>query len=114
MSLAEYYVLVFLSEADNHSLRMGELADYLGYIPSRLTYLVSGLVKRGWVEKVPSGEDRRGLNVTLTEDGVKASELGTSLHQDVVSSLFLEDLTEDQVEKVGQVFEQLGAKIRGI
>lgn len=112
MSLPEYYVLVFLHEADGQTLRMGQLADYLGYIPSRLTYLVSGLVKRGWVDKVPAGEDRRGLNVSLTEEGKKAAELGASLHKDIVSSLFSEDLSEDQVANVGEVFEHLAAKSR--
>ena len=53
LSLSDYNILLMLYESPQQKMRMGELAERLGFIPSRLTYLVSGLIKEGWVDKRP-------------------------------------------------------------
>ena len=49
LSFADYHVLVLLSEAPGQRLRMGELAGRLVFSPSRLTYQISTMQRRGLV-----------------------------------------------------------------
>src|SRR4051812_4215705 len=51
LSFADYHVLVLLSEAPGQRLRMGELASRLVFSPSRLTYQVSAMQRRGLVAR---------------------------------------------------------------
>ena len=60
LSMNDYHVLVHLSEAPGRRLRMGELASALWFSPSRVTYQINSMVKRGLVHKQPCPEDGRG------------------------------------------------------
>ena len=61
LSMSDYHVMVVLSEADGRRLRMGELAGRLVFQPSRLTYQITSMVKRGLVRKQSCPDDGRGL-----------------------------------------------------
>ena len=50
LTLGDYQVLVYLSEADDQSLRMCDLADRLQLSPSGLTRRLDGLVSAGLVD----------------------------------------------------------------
>src|SRR5688572_4868821 len=69
LSMSDYHVMVTLSEAPGHRMRMGELAERMVFSPSRLTYQISSMVKRGLVRKQPCAEDGRGQEAVLTEAG---------------------------------------------
>ena len=49
LTFADYHVLVLLSEAPQQRLRMGELASKLIFSPSRLTYHIGTMERRGLV-----------------------------------------------------------------
>ena len=51
LTLGDYQVLVYLSEADGRSMRMCDLADALRLSPSGLTRRLDGLVKGGLVAR---------------------------------------------------------------
>ena len=72
LSFADYHVLVLLSEAPGQRLRMGELASRLIFSPSRLTYQISSMQRRGLVSKEPCPDDRRGSEAVLTAAGLLA------------------------------------------
>ncbi len=107
MSLSDYNILLMLYEADGRQLRMGELAERLGFIPSRLTYLVSGLIKQGWVEKKPSGSDGRGYVAALTAAGAEITETASRIHQDTVRELLLDELTDAHIDQIVEAFSHL-------
>jgi DNA-binding MarR family transcriptional regulator len=48
----------------------GELAQALGVSPAGMTGRLDGLEKAGWVQRVPSVEDRRRVDVEATRAGV--------------------------------------------
>src|SRR3954468_14661003 len=66
LSMADYHVMVALSEAPGHRIRMGELAGRLVFSPSRVTYQISSMVKRGLVRKQSCAQDGRGQEAVLT------------------------------------------------
>lgn len=111
LTTADYNILLALWEADFHSLRMGELADRVVYSPSRITYLVSNLVKDGLVERVPSREDGRGFEAILTEAGVARVLAATEVHQQIVRESFLDGMTEEEIDEVVRIFGALEARL---
>src|SRR3954463_16691506 len=69
--LAWYDVLWALQRAPGKALRMGELADAVTISRSGLTRLVDRIEAEGLLERKPSPEDRRAIDVVITSDGSK-------------------------------------------
>jgi DNA-binding MarR family transcriptional regulator len=108
LSMADYHVLVVLSEAPGHRLRMGELAGRLVFSPSRVTYQISVMVKRGLVRKQPCPEDGRGQEAVLTDAGFAALVEAAPLHLKTVRDSFIDRLDDEELAVIGRAF----AKIR--
>jgi long-chain acyl-CoA synthetase len=70
LSLAQYRVLVFLSEVD--SAMASALASRLDVSRPSITALVDGLAARGLVERRPARDDRRRVEHRLTAAGERA------------------------------------------
>src|SRR5882724_2259043 len=92
ISMNDYQVMVVLSEAPERRLRMGELAGRLVFSPSRVTYQISSMVKRGLVRKQSCPEDGRGQEAVLTDDGLAALEAAAPLHLITVREAFIDRL----------------------
>ena len=65
LTLGDYQVLVYLSEADDHRMRMRDLAALLQLSPSGLTRRLDGLVKARLVERQPSPDDGRVIDQSV-------------------------------------------------
>ncbi|MCA1223249.1 MarR family winged helix-turn-helix transcriptional regulator [Streptomyces sp. 8L] len=57
---------------------MQELARHLGLDKSSMTGLIDRAERRGLVRRAPSPRDRRGVQVSLTEDGHELARLMTA------------------------------------
>ena len=80
ISLADYEVLVHLSEAPDCGLRMAELADRLTVSPSGLTRRLDGLVREGMVLRRPCPSDRRGALAVISPAGRARLEHAAPTH----------------------------------
>jgi DNA-binding MarR family transcriptional regulator len=69
LTLAEYEVLMNLTDAAGRRLRMSELAEEVLLSRSGLTRVVDRLERRGLVTRIPSDDDGRGSFARLTADG---------------------------------------------
>lgn len=107
ISLSDYNILLSLYEAPGRQMRMGELADYLAYSPSRLTYLVNQLGREKWVERVPSDDDKRGFVARLTPEGVQITEYASRIHQEAVRELLLDEMTDAHIDAIVEAFGHL-------
>ncbi len=76
LTFGDYEVLVHLSAAPDHAIRMSDLAGRLRLSPSGITRRLDGLVKVGLVERRPCPNDRRGSNAVLTELGMERLQRG--------------------------------------
>lgn len=112
ITLADYNILLTLFEAPDHQMRMGELADRVTFSPSRLTYLVSRLVKDQLVEKLPSDVDGRGFIARLTPEGIQRTGASTVIHQETVRKLLLDDLTDAEIDRIVDAFERVDEQYR--
>ena len=112
LSFADYHVLVLLSEAPGQRLRMGELADRLVFSPSRLTYQITTMRKRGLVAKEACPADRRGSEAVLTAAGLFALREAAPHHLRSVRAHLIDDLDDAEVACLTRVFERLGRRLR--
>ena len=110
LSMADYHVLVVLSEAPDRRLRMGELAGFMVFSPSRVTYQISSMVKRGLVRKESCPDDKRGFEAVLTERGLTALREAAPAHLETVRESFIDHLDDEELAVIGRVF----AKIRKV
>ena len=108
MTLGDYQVLVYLSEADGHAMRMCDLADMLQLSPSGLTRRLDGLVKAGMVVREGSTEDRRVMMAKLTDEGRAALERTAPHHVASVRRNIFDHLDDVQVDALASIFRSIG------
>ena len=109
MPLAYYEILVRLSEAPDHSLRMTQLAEASSSSKSRLSHAVSRLEERGWVERTACPTDRRGQVARLTDEGFAALEQAAPGHVDQVRQMVFDRLTPEQVAQLLAISQAIEA-----
>lgn len=112
LSLADYHVLVHLAEAPGQRLRMGDLASRLAFSPSRLTYQISSMQRRGLVTRETCPRDRRGSEAVLTAAGLLALREAAPAHLAAVRRHLLDDLDDTEIECLTRVFDRLGQRLR--
>lgn len=107
MTLGEYQVLVMLSEAPGRSARMSELASDVGLSASRMTRLIDGLRRRGWVEKKRDGCDRRGAIAVLRQEGLSALEKAYPAHLAAVRRHVMDHLGDTDLDALATALEAM-------
>lgn len=99
----EYYVLAILSEAENRTLRMSELAALVNSTLPRLSHAVRRLEQRGLVERLPSAHDGRSTNAHLTDQGLELVREAAPDHVDHVRRVVFDVLTEEQIDQLSAI-----------
>jgi DNA-binding MarR family transcriptional regulator len=100
LSLAEYEVLVALSEADHRRMRMSDLAALLHLSPSGLTRRLDALTRRGWVTRERCPSDRRGTFAVLVDAGYDALVAAAPTHVRGVREHFVDRLSPRQLSNL--------------
>ncbi|MGY1773265.1 MarR family winged helix-turn-helix transcriptional regulator [Blastococcus sp. SYSU D00813] len=103
LSLADYDVLVLLSECAGGRLRVFEVAEALEWEQSRLSHHLARMQRRGLVVREECSTDRRGAFVVLSVAGRDAIEQAAPAHVEVVRRLVFDGLTEEQVAALDAV-----------
>jgi len=107
LTLGDYQVFVYLSEAPGRSMRMCDLADLLQLSPSGLTRRLDGLVKAGFVTREPSTDDRRVMLASLAPNGLAALEAAAPDHVASVRRHVFDHLDSDQVDALASIFQSI-------
>ena len=103
LSLADYEVLVNLTDVPERSLRMFELGERMQWEKSRLSKQVSRMALRGLVARRECADDRRGAFVDLTDAGAAAIEAAAPPPVAMVREVLFDHLTPDQVAALAAV-----------
>ena len=110
----DYEILVELSEAPDHRMRMTELADATSQSRSRLSHQVTRMESRGLVRRDDCEGDKRGTFAVLTADGMAAIERVAPDHVENVRRHFIDRLEPRQLEQVRDAFEPIVDYLRKI
>ena len=113
MSLAEYEILVQLSEAPDRRLRMSELADRVVSSRSRITHTVGRMEERGLVLREACADDGRGVLCVLTDAGFAVLEGAAPGHVEMVRTVMFDPLDATDVEDLGAALTKVREKLRG-
>ena len=108
---ASYMVLACLSDAPDRSMRMSELARVTATSQSRLSHAVAALEQRGWVQRRPCPDDRRGHVATLTGAGAEVLVDTAPGHVAKVRSLVFDPLGPGDVEALSCLAERLVGRL---
>ena len=107
LTLGDYQVLVYLSEAPEHAMRMSKLAEMLQLSPSGLTRRLDGLVAGGQVVRQPCPNDGRANNAVLTPAGEHLLTLVAPHHVASVRRRVFDHLDADQISSLESIFTDL-------
>ena len=102
LSLAEYEVLSFLSEAPERRMRPSELARRVVISPSALTRRIDRLEKRGLVCRERCDHDARGAYAVLCEKGYEHLMAAAPTHVRGVRAHFVDRLHPEELEALSR------------
>jgi len=105
LSMGEYEILVRLSEAPTHRLRMAVLADSVSHSRSRVTHTVNRMEAAGLVSRDACVADGRGVEAVLTDHGSAALDEAAPTHVAGVRRLLVDLVGADDFLAVGRVFD---------
>ena len=111
LPLADYVLLMSLSEAPGRQLRMSELAELTVYSRSRLSHAIDRLESLGWVERARCAEDRRGTLAHLTDAGFAVLAAAAPGHATTVHDLVFAPLGPEGTRQLGDALAAIVAAI---
>jgi DNA-binding MarR family transcriptional regulator len=113
MPVSSYEVLLNLSRAPEHRLRMRDLADAAVLSRSGLSRLVDRLAADGLLERAACQDDARGAFAVLTPRGLEALRAARPTHLDGVRRRFLEHFSGEELNQLARLWERVLPDARG-
>ena len=110
LSLPWLSVLANLYQAPEHTLRMNELAEAVLMSGSGLTRVLDRMIEADLIARKGCPTDRRVIYATLTEAGLKKTEVVLPEHQQLIYSHFLNHLDENEQVVIRTAFERILAQ----
>lgn len=90
VSMAEYEILVRLSESPGRTLRMAQIAESMQHSRSRVTHTVSRMEKSGLIRREAAVGDKRGVDAVMTPEGWELLKAAAHTHVTGVRAHFVD------------------------
>jgi DNA-binding MarR family transcriptional regulator len=104
LTITDYEIMVRLSEAENRSIRMSDLATLTLLSRSRLSHQIDRMETAGLVSREVCPDDRRGQ---LTNSGMKALVSAAPDHVEGVRRHFVDLLTDAEYKALGNAAKKI-------
>jgi DNA-binding MarR family transcriptional regulator len=114
LSYVQFQILASLNASASGSHRMTELADHVVYSRSGLTYQAGLLETRGLINRAPSTDDERSVDVSITDAGRALLARVLPGHVDVVNRLLIEPLSRKDLQALTQLLLPVRDHMRAI
>lgn len=111
LSMADFAVLVALTDRRDERVRVVELSEALQWEKSRLSHHLTRMQRRGLIAREECRDDGRGAEIVLTPDGRVAIERAAPAHVADVRELVFDTLDEDQVAALESIAGAVCARI---
>lgn len=105
LSLADFDVLVALTDRPDRRVRVLELAEALQWEKSRLSHHLARMQRRGLIDREECADDGRGAFVVLTDEGRLAIERAAPAHVETVRAVVFDGLDPEQVDALADIAE---------
>jgi len=113
LALADYELLVRLSEAPGGQVRMSTLAEQVASSKSRISHQVGRMEEAGLVRRQECPGDRRGVFAVLTNYGQEVLRSAAPTHVRGVRDNLIGLLSEQERLVLAEVFERVMNHLRG-
>lgn len=113
LTIADYEILVNLSEAPERRLRMSDLAERTLSSRSRLSHQIDRMTKAGLVEREACTDDRRGSFTVLTDHGWDVLVAAAPDHVESVRRHLLDVLTPEEFGALGRASAKVADGLDG-
>jgi DNA-binding MarR family transcriptional regulator len=110
----DYEILVCLSEADDHRMRMSDLARVTMQSKSRLSHQITRMENAGLVRRENCESDRRGLFAVLTPHGWETMKKVAPHHVASVREHFIDLLSPDELATLQQALAPVAKHLRSM
>lgn len=107
LTITDYEILVRLSESENKSIRMSDLAALTLLSRSRLSHQIDRMEAAGLVAREVCADDRRGQLAVLTNAGMKALVAAAPDHVEGVRKHFVDLLTDAEYKALGNAVKKI-------
>lgn len=98
---------VYLEAIKNlNNPKISELATKMGYTKTAVTTMVQKLEKNGYIKKIKSKDDKREINVELTDKGRYIFELKDEVYEYTIKRI-KEVLTPQELETFKNILEKI-------
>jgi DNA-binding MarR family transcriptional regulator len=96
LTQGEYATISAILETPARHMRIGEIADALGWEKSRASHLVGRMEQRGLIERALCADDARAMEIAVTAEG-RRKQLGAIRgHVAEVRRLFLDQIRPEE------------------
>ena len=112
LTLNDVRLLDVLDKAAGGSARMGDLAEELMSLPSRVTRQIHRLESQNLVTRCSSPDDGRGVLATITDRGRAVLRDALATYGEGVRTHFLDRLSRTQIAAMGENCRRIGAGLR--
>jgi DNA-binding MarR family transcriptional regulator len=113
LSMADFSVLVALTDSCPGKTRAYTLAEALQWEKSRLSHQLARMEKRGLIERTECVTDGRGQLVGVTPAGKAAIEAAAPAHVAAVRRMFFDGMSDEQMDALTQIAREALARIDG-
>ena len=113
LALADYELLVRLSEAPCGQVRMSELAEQVASSKSRISHQIGRMERAGLVRRQECPGDRRGVFAVLTSHGWDVLRSAAPTHVRGVREHLVDLLSADERLVLAGMFERVVDHLRG-
>lgn len=114
LTTTDYEILVRLSESENNSIRMSDLATKTLLSRSRLSHQVDRMESAGLIERQTCADDRRGQLAVLTKVGTKALEAAAPDHVMGVRRHLVDLLSDEEFQALGSAAKKIANHLDGL
>jgi len=113
LTLIDVRLLEILDHSSTGSARMGDLAEQLMALPSRVTRQIRRLETAGLVRREASRVDGRGVLASITEEGRQVVDEAMLTYAKGVRESFLGPLSRPQMAAMGESCRRISASLKG-
>jgi DNA-binding MarR family transcriptional regulator len=107
ISRTDFEVLVPLSEAENRTTRVRDLASWLGWDRSRISHQLRRMEERGLITREDCAEDARGTLVRLTDKGYEITVEAAPGQVETVRRVLVDLLEPDELDQLTTIAERV-------
>jgi len=112
LTLLDVMLLRLLANSRKGSARMGELAQALAVIPSRVSQQIRRLEAQGLVRRSKSSDDRRVVIASITIEGQAKLKPVLRTYARGVRALYLNPVTRQQMSALGDSSRRIDSALR--